>query len=29
VTAHFLVDTMAGIAYILLRGHCFFGVCLS
>lgn len=29
VTAHFLVDTLAGIAYILLRGHCFFGVCLT
>jgi membrane protease YdiL (CAAX protease family) len=29
VTAHFLVDTMAGLAYIALRGHCYFGVCLS
>ena len=29
MTAHFLVDTLAGIAYIALRGHCFFGACLS
>jgi membrane protease YdiL (CAAX protease family) len=29
VTAHFLVDTAAGIAYIALHGHCYFGVCLS
>jgi len=29
VTAHFLVDTMAGIAYMALRGHCYFGVCIS
>lgn len=29
VTAHFLVDTLAGLAYIALRGHCYFGVCLS
>jgi len=29
VAAHFLVDTLAGVAYIALRGHCYFGVCLS
>jgi membrane protease YdiL (CAAX protease family) len=29
VAAHFLVDTIAGIAYIALRGHCYFGVCVS
>ncbi len=29
VTAHFLVDAMAGIAYMALRGHCYFGVCIS
>lgn len=29
VTAHLLVDTLAGLAYIALRGHCYFGVCLS
>jgi membrane protease YdiL (CAAX protease family) len=29
VAAHFLVDVMAGLAYIALRGHCYFGVCLS
>jgi membrane protease YdiL (CAAX protease family) len=29
VTAHFVVDTLAGVAYIALRGHCYFGVCIS
>jgi membrane protease YdiL (CAAX protease family) len=29
VTAHFLVDTLAGLVYIALRGHCYFGVCLT
>lgn len=29
VTAHFVVDTMAGVAYIVLQGHCYFGVCLT
>jgi membrane protease YdiL (CAAX protease family) len=29
VAAHFLVDTLAGVAYIALRGHCYFGVCLT
>jgi membrane protease YdiL (CAAX protease family) len=29
VTAHFLVDTMAGVAYLALRGHCYFGVCIT
>lgn len=29
VVAHFLVDTLAGILYILLRGNCYFGVCLT
>jgi membrane protease YdiL (CAAX protease family) len=29
VIAHFLVDTLAGVAYIALHGHCYFGVCLS
>ena len=29
VIAHFLVDTLAGVTYIALHGHCYFGVCLS
>lgn len=29
VAAHLLVDTLAGIAYIALRGNCYFGVCLT
>jgi membrane protease YdiL (CAAX protease family) len=29
VAAHLLVDTLAGIAYIVLRGNCYFGVCLT
>lgn len=29
VVAHLLVDTLAGVAYIVLRGNCYFGVCLT
>jgi membrane protease YdiL (CAAX protease family) len=29
VAAHLLVDTLAGVAYIVLRGNCYFGVCLT
>lgn len=29
VAAHVLVDTLAGVAYIVLRGNCYFGVCLT
>lgn len=29
VAAHLLVDVLAGIAYIVLRGNCYFGVCLT
>jgi membrane protease YdiL (CAAX protease family) len=28
VVAHFLVDSLAGIGYIVYVGHCFFGVCI-
>ena len=28
VVAHFMVDSLAGIGYIVYRGHCFFGTCL-
>jgi membrane protease YdiL (CAAX protease family) len=28
VTAHFLIDAVAGIAYIAFRGHCVFGLCI-
>jgi membrane protease YdiL (CAAX protease family) len=28
VLAHFLLDALAGIGYILFRGQCFFGACL-
>jgi membrane protease YdiL (CAAX protease family) len=29
VVAHFVVDSLAGLAYIAFRGHCFFGACVS
>lgn len=29
VTAHFVVDSLAGLAYIAFRGHCFFGACVT
>jgi membrane protease YdiL (CAAX protease family) len=29
VVAHLLVDVLAGAAYIVLRGNCYFGVCLT
>jgi membrane protease YdiL (CAAX protease family) len=29
VVAHLLVDTLAGVTYIVLRGNCYFGVCLT
>jgi membrane protease YdiL (CAAX protease family) len=29
VVAHLVVDSLAGGAYILLRGNCYFGVCLT
>jgi membrane protease YdiL (CAAX protease family) len=29
VAAHLLVNTLAGVAYIVLRGNCYFGVCLT
>jgi membrane protease YdiL (CAAX protease family) len=28
ITAHFLVDSMAGIAYIAFRGHCVWSLCI-
>ena len=28
VTAHFVVDTLAGVGYILFRGHCFGSLCI-
>jgi membrane protease YdiL (CAAX protease family) len=28
VTAHFIVDTLAGLGYILFRGHCFGSLCI-
>ena len=28
VTAHFLIDSAAGLAYIAFRGHCVWGVCV-
>ena len=28
VTAHFLVDTLSGVGYIVFRGHCFFHACI-
>jgi membrane protease YdiL (CAAX protease family) len=28
ITAHFLVDTLAGVGYILFRGHCFGSLCI-
>lgn len=28
ITAHFLIDTLSGIGYIVFRGHCFFGACI-
>ena len=28
VMAHFLVDTLAGIGYIVFRGHCFGSLCI-
>jgi membrane protease YdiL (CAAX protease family) len=29
VVAHFVVDSLAGLAYIAFRGHCFFGACVN
>ena len=29
VTAHLVVDSLAGLAYIAFRGHCFFGACVT
>ena len=28
VTAHFIVDTLAGVGYLLFRGHCFGSLCI-
>jgi len=28
VTAHFVVDTLAGVGYLLFRGHCFGSLCI-
>ena len=28
ITAHFIVDTLAGLAYIMFRGHCFGSLCI-
>lgn len=28
ITAHFIVDTLAGVGYILFRGHCFGSLCI-
>jgi membrane protease YdiL (CAAX protease family) len=28
ITAHFIVDTLAGVGYIMFRGHCFGSLCI-